>query len=274
MKKPISLAITKFKYGQNREKDALKKLIICNDIPNERYVAENGIVHYLKRLGGQVTQMYSLLDYEYKPGKVEEPISELSYIYIKEPIAEISYIYIKDTVPGVSYIYIKDTAPEISYIYITDAGTSSEYCTVKNYRFPNRELEIQLPNFVRIAITDSYDNINWHTTFIDSASDDSTFTWFGDAVAEVLSTTRMSVGSGGGVGMFHISYFNATGVDGTPTTLKSEGCYRYFKPTPPEILSSMPDYIDVVPYMFMEEPDESQWYISSCGRKSWEEIRA
>ena len=98
-----------------------------------------------------------------------------------------------------------------------------------------------------------------------------------EAVQKVLSDTKMSVGVGGGIGMFHITYSDATGVDGTPTILKSEGCYRYFKPTPPEILSSMPDYIDyidVVPYMFMEEPDESQWYISSCGRKSWKEILA
>lgn len=270
MKKPISLAITKFKYGQNREKDALKKLIICNDIPNERYVAENGIVHYLKRLGGQVTQMYSLLDYEYKPGKVEEPPQEsagISYIYIKDITPDVSYIYIKGIPPEISYIYIKDIVPEISYIYITDAGTSSEYCRVNDYTTPSK-INIELPNFVRIAVTDSYDNINWNTTFTNFSSygwDDAELS---EAVQQVLSDTKMSTG-GGGTGMFFVSKYGASGVEGTATTLKSEGCYRYFKPTPPEILSSMPDFIDIVPYMFMEEPDKSQWYISSCGTHYW-----
>lgn len=66
MSKKKSFTITKFKNKINREKRTFVKVIILDNIPNEDSVTEEGIIHYTKRLGGQLHQMYSLLDYEYK----------------------------------------------------------------------------------------------------------------------------------------------------------------------------------------------------------------
>lgn len=64
--KKKSFTITKFKNKVNREKRTFVKVIVLEDIPDEDSVTEEGVIHYTKRLGGQLHQMYVLLDYEYK----------------------------------------------------------------------------------------------------------------------------------------------------------------------------------------------------------------
>lgn len=64
--KKKSFTITKFKNKVNREKRTFVKVIVLEDIPDEDSVTEEGVIHYTKRLGGHLHQMYALLDYEYK----------------------------------------------------------------------------------------------------------------------------------------------------------------------------------------------------------------
>ena len=61
-----SFTVTKFKNKLNREKRTFVKVIVLEDIPDEDIVSQEGVIHFTKRLGGQLHQMYSLLDYEYK----------------------------------------------------------------------------------------------------------------------------------------------------------------------------------------------------------------
>ena len=77
-----SFTITRFKNQQNKERNVFDKIVINNNIPTEQEVASKGFVQYIKRVGGQVHQMYSLVDYEYKL-RPQQPITE-NYLRIEQ----------------------------------------------------------------------------------------------------------------------------------------------------------------------------------------------
>lgn len=68
-----SFTVLKFKNRLERDRNTFNKLIVTETIPSQNYTAQYGIVQYIKRLGGQIYNMYSLLDYEKVPEKKTGP---------------------------------------------------------------------------------------------------------------------------------------------------------------------------------------------------------
>lgn len=65
--KKKSFTVLRFKSRLNKERNTHIKLFTLDRVPDNVDASTEGIIHFTKRVGGQLHQMYSLAEYEYKP---------------------------------------------------------------------------------------------------------------------------------------------------------------------------------------------------------------